>query len=434
MELSIEQEYAIQKFKEGKNIYLSGPAGSGKTHIIKHIKEIAEKGKKLIQICALTGCAAVLLGCNAKTVHSWSGIGLGNQPLESTINKIRKYLPKLMAWLKLDILVIDEISMMSKKLFELLDGIGKAVRRNNLAFGGIQLVFSGDFLQLPPVGNDEESSMFCFESSSWFEIFQLENHIQLKKIFRQNDIIFKTILNEIRIGKITKKSREILAQQIGKDSSLLEIKPTKIFPIKIKVNEINTTELDKLTTEEFIFKNKYISIKQINEVIQHELDRIENNILCDKVIKLKVGAQVMCIINMDTLCNGSQGIITRFEEGLPVVKYTNGVEMLMNYYIWQSETISGVGISQLPIILAWAISIHKSQGATLDFAEIDIGSDIFECGQSYVALSRVKSLEGLYISFFDPKKIKVNRKVRDFYAKLNDASDLPSLTLRKLII
>lgn len=131
----------------------------------------------------------------------------------------------------------------------------------------------------------------------------------------------------------------------------------------------------------------------------------------------------MCIINIDTLCNGSQCIIIRFEDGLPVVKFTNGVEMVMNYHVWQNENITGVGISQIPLILGWAITIHKSQGATLDFVELDIGSDIFECGQTYVALSRFKSLEGLYISFFDPKKIKVNKKVRKFHEKLNDFSN-----------
>jgi ATP-dependent DNA helicase PIF1 len=419
MEFSKEQKIAIQKFNEGNNIFITGPGGSGKTYIIKMIKQIAEERQQNIQICALTGCAAVLLNCNAKTVHSWAGIGLGNNSLDVTIIKIRKYLPKLMEWIKLDILVIDEISMMSKKLFELLDGIGKALRRNNLPFGGIQLVFSGDFFQLPPVGKNEDSA-FCFESPLWFEAFHIENHIQLKKIFRQNDIIFKTILNEIRVGKITRKSQEILSQQIGKDSSLLYIKPTKIFPIKSKVNEINTIELNNLITTEFIFKSKYISVKQIDEIVQYELNRIENNLLCDKVIKLKVGAQVMCIVNMDTLCNGSQGIITRFENGIPVVKFTNGIEMAMNYHIWQSENIIGVGVSQIPLILAWAITIHKSQGATLDFVELDIGSNIFECGQSYVALSRVKSLDGLYISLFDPKKIKVNRKVRDFYSKIDN--------------
>lgn len=424
MNLSKEQEIAIQKFKDGKNIYLSGPAGSGKTALIKLMKQIAEERTQTIQICALTGCASQLLGCNAKTIHSWSGIGLGNQSLEVTILKIRKFLPKLMEWIKVDILVIDEVSMLSKKLFELLDGVAKSLRRNNLPFGGIQLIFSGDHFQLPPVGNDEASSMFCFESPLWFETFPLENHIQLKKIFRQTDIIFQTILNEIRVGKVSKKSREILAHQMNKDSSLLDIKPTRIFPIKSKVNEINKFELDKLTTEEFTFKSKHISIKQIDQTIQYELDRIENNLLCDKVIKLKINSQVMSIINTDSLCNGSQGIVTRFEDGLPIVKFTNGIEMLINYHVWQSENITGVGISQIGLILGWAITIHKSQGATLDFAEIDIGSDIFECGQTYVALSRVKTLEGLFLSSFDPKKIKVNKKVREFYKKINDISEV----------
>jgi ATP-dependent DNA helicase PIF1 len=122
---------------------------------------------------------------------------------------------------------------------------------------------------------------------------------------------------------------------------------------------------------------------------------------------------------MDLLCNGSQGIITRFENNLPIVKYTNGLEILMNYHIWQSENIIGVGISQIPLILSWSISIHKAQGSTLDFVELDIGSSIFEYGQTYVALSRVKSLEGLYISEFHPKKIKVSKKVQEFYSKLN---------------
>jgi ATP-dependent DNA helicase PIF1 len=418
MELSTEQNFALTKFKEGENIFITGPGGVGKTALIQYIKQNAETNQKKIQVCALTGCAAVLLNCNAKTVHSWSGIGLGNLSLEATISKLKKNIYKLYKWIKIDVLIIDEVSMMSKKLFELLDGIAKAVRHSNLPFGGIQLVFSGDFYQLKSVG-DGESGLYCFESPLWFETFALENHIQLKKIFRQNDIIFQNILNEIRVGKVTKESCEILAQQIDKDRSLLTIKPTKIFPIKSKVNEINTFELNKLTTDEFIFQSKAISNKPIDQSIQYELDRIENNLLCDKIIKLKVGAQVMCIINMDLLCNGSQGIITRFENNLPIVKYTNGLEILMNYHIWQSENIIGVGISQIPLILSWSISIHKAQGSTLDFVELDIGSSIFEYGQTYVALSRVKSLEGLYISEFHPKKIKVSKKVQEFYSKLN---------------
>jgi hypothetical protein len=153
---------------------------------------------------------------------------------------------------------------------------------------------------------------------------------------------------------------------------------------------------------------------------------LASNLICDKLIKAKIGAQVMCVVNIkstegDTLiCNGSQGIITAYCDitGCPRVKYNNGVEMVMTRNVWASDKIPGIGISQVPIILAWALTIHKSQGATLDTAEIDVGSGIFECGQTYVALSRVKSLSGLYLTSFDAKRIRINKKVKAFYESL----------------
>jgi ATP-dependent exoDNAse (exonuclease V) alpha subunit len=160
--------------------------------------------------------------------------------------------------------------------------------------------------------------------------------------------------------------------------------------------------------------------------IQMELEFLANNLICEKEMKLKVGAQVMSIINIQSdrgldVCNGSQGIITGFcaISGCPQVKFNNGIEMIMTRNIWQSDKIPGIGVSQVPLILAWALTIHKSQGATLDAAEIDVGSGIFECGQTYVALSRVKSLDGLYLTSFDASKIRINRKVKEFYDNLN---------------
>jgi ATP-dependent DNA helicase PIF1 len=157
-----------------------------------------------------------------------------------------------------------------------------------------------------------------------------------------------------------------------------------------------------------------------------ELEFLANNLICEKEMKLKVGAQVMSIINIQSdrgldVCNGSQGIITGFcaISGCPQVKFNNGIEMIMTRNVWQSDKIPGIGVSQVPLILAWALTIHKSQGATLDAAEIDVGSGIFECGQTYVALSRVKSLDGLYLTSFDASKIRINRKVKEFYDNLN---------------
>ena len=441
MELSREQQIAFDKYISGDNIFITGPGGSGKSELIRLINKHAYSHFKDIHVCALTGCAAVLLNCKAKTVHSWSGIGLGNGTIEQLVTKIKKNKFAKALWKKTDILVVDEVSMLSLKLFDALNAIGKAIRGNFKPFGGIQMIFSGDFFQLPPVGDkdDPDSQRFCFESDDWNSVFHRDNQIQLKKIFRQTDEIYSTILNQIREGKIKRKSNDLLLQYVGrKYADNLVVEPTKLFPTKNKVEQINTTRMSSLDGDAKEFKIKYIKDAEMTKTdkikrleftdkdIQIELDFLASNLMCDKEIKLKIGSHIMCIINVKSeqgdvlICNGSQGIITSFCEitGYPKVKYNNGIEMIMMRHIWTSEKIPGIGVSQVPLILAWALTIHKSQGASLDAAEIDVGSGIFECGQTYVALSRVKSLDGLYLTSFDAKRIRINKKVKDFYDNL----------------
>lgn len=323
----------------------------------------------------------------------------------------------------------------------MLNDIGKAVRGNPKPFGGIQLIFSGDFYQLPPVGDylEPDTQRFCFESDDWNSVFHRDCQIELKKIFRQTDEIYSTILNQIREGKIRKRSNELLLEYVGRelDPNLI-VEPTKLYPTKNKVEQINITKMSALHGDEKEYKIKYLKdlemTKGEKEVrsqfsdndIQLELDFLSGNLMCEKDMKIKIGAQVMCIINIKSelgdilICNGSQGIVKEFCQftGCPKVKYNNDIEMVMSRHVWASEKIPGVGISQVPLILSWALTIHKSQGATLDAAEIDVGSGIFECGQTYVALSRVKSLNGLYLTSFDAKRIRINKKVKEFYESL----------------
>lgn len=438
MSFSKEQMLAFQKYRQGQNVFITGPGGSGKTVFIRALYKDALLANKKIQVCSTTGCSSVLLNCNAKTIHSWAGIGLGNSTKEDILHKILRKDAVCKCWKNIDILVIDEISMMSFKLLSLLDFIARNIRRSFYKpMGGIQVIFSGDFYQLPPVNTnqlDKNASKFCFEFPLWNEIFPPTNQIQFISIYRQTDPIFTTILNEIRNGTLTPESINILQGRVGIQIKNLNPTPTRLFPVKRMVENINQFEMNKLKTGYKVFQSKHLinsptmtpdqkrNLRTFTVAeIEQELTYMMNNLLCEPEMTLKINAQVMCVVNLDItgttygvpISNGTQGIVVALEPNL-VVNF-QGKEVVIIPHFWESELISGIGITQIPLILSWAITIHKSQGMTLDTAEIDAGQAIFESGQSYVGMSRVKSLEGLYLRSFDPNRITVNPKVKEFY-------------------
>ena len=339
--------------------------------------------------------------------------------------------------------------MMSLKILLLLDLISKKFYKNANPFGGLQVIFTGDFYQLSPVCNsllEKEEAMFCFEHELWNQLFPKENQIVLKTIFRQKDETLLKILKYIRKGQITPSTRQALESRIFNTQELNLIKKDKILtilsPIKRDVEQINLKEYLKLdkSLEEHTYvldyidlhvkydddetekKNLFTLLLKSNEQLKKDYDFLANNILAERCLKLKIGTHVMCIANINLsgelqIANGSQGIIVGFNnKKMPYVKF-NAIEepILLDYYIWKSEFNKQVGLMQLPLIYSWAITIHKSQGLTLDNAIIDIGSNIFADGQTYVALSRVKSLDGLYLTSFDYSKIKCNPLVKKFY-------------------
>lgn len=456
IELSDEQKLVIEKCIRGENMFVTGSGGCGKSLIIRVIKNIYLPSKniddikhitdrynhveyKTIQVCALTGVAAILLQASAKTIHSFSGIGVSNASNEEILKKVKKSPFYRNNWKDTDILIVDEVSMMSQHMFELLDFLGKHIRKNPRPFGGIQVIMFGDLFQLPPVCKDKEDKLrknYCFESELWLETFSPQNHIELVKIFRQSDENFKKILNQIREGKIRRNVNDFLLNYVNRERTLEIIQPTKLYPKRSQVDYINSYEIDKLEGDINEYNIQYVIDLPMTErqqlvrnsftpeQISNELNYLQSNIPCEKHIQLKVGCQVMCVVNLNLndekpICNGSQGIVIGFDENdKPIIKFSKGFEHTMMEYVWASETIPGVGVKQIPLILAWALTIHKSQGATLDAIEVDAGSGIFECGQTYVALSRVKSLEGLYLSAFDVTRIKVNRKVQEFYERM----------------
>ena len=461
--LSVEQLCALQQFEDEDNLFITGEGGTGKTLLIKHLVASAKRNFKKVQVCALTGCAALLLGCNARTIHSWSGIRLGKGEPSEIAEMVMSYYKARFAWLNTDILIVDEVSMMSKRIFDILDYVGKRVRKSRLPFGGIQVVFVGDFFQLPPVvskSDTEEDNTFCFESENWYNTFPMDNHIVLKTIFRQEDPLFRGILSNVRSGTMSSEHSGLLKTYVNRAFDADKhggVVPTKLFPTKNKVDIINKKMFDALDGDSYSFE--YVAMrtcstymdgpdrdKDINkkdkdrcakllhtnpEKVKYELETLANNCPCDKVLRLKVGANVMCTVNLALekgICNGSLGKVVRFLDSpsqggggdrshpkIPVVRFSNGVEECIPIKYWQSEEFPVLAVGQVPLCLAWAITIHKIQGATLSMAEIDIGGGIFEYGQTYVALSRVKSLDGLYLSQFDSKKVKANGKVLRFY-------------------
>jgi len=428
---TVTQQYAFSKYLAGENIFITGPGGSGKSAMIREIMKDATNRNINYQICALTGCAAILLNCGAKTIHSWGGIGLGNGLNSEIAHNVYTNKSKRKKWKNISLLIIDEVSMMSEKLIELLDMIAKKCRHNSKPFGNIQVIFSGDFYQLAPVGNrnDIKTTNFCFESPTFSEMFPKENCIQFKNIFRQTDPIYSKILNQIRVGRITKNSIKLLEIHAKrKYVSRNGIKPTILFPLKKSVRQINNQSMSELKTPIVSF-NLIINIcsESSTEENARQIGYLKNNVNCEQILKLRVGAQVMCIVNLMSkknsedkqICNGSQGIITSFnEDGFPVVKFLDGFSQVITPYEWKSESNPDISICQIPLILAWAITIHKSQGASISLAEVDVGSDIFACGQTYVALSRVTHLDGLFLMHFNYKKIKVSKKVKAFYKQL----------------
>tara|TARA_B100001769_G_scaffold227289_1_gene188789 strand:- start:2400 stop:3761 length:1362 start_codon:yes stop_codon:yes gene_type:complete len=445
--LNLEQNIIFEKYKNGENIFITGPAGSGKSFLIKTIVNYSNEINKKIQVCALTGCASILLNCNANTLHRFSGIGLANKNIDDVLNDLFNKKYKLKNWYSLKCLIIDEVSMMSLKILLILDKIGrKYYNKPNIPFGGLQLIFSGDFYQLPPIksnDSEKEASMFCFEHPLWYEIFPINNQIVLKSIFRQDEKEFLKVLKYVRRGKITPITKQILEKRVFTSEQINKFKQdnviTIISPYKKDTDNINTLEYNKLSNnlEKRLYNIKYLKgsrktdlciendmyklLIESNKSLKNDYEFLANNIMGYKILELKIGTHVMCIANISfdntiQIANGSQGIVVGFTNDLPLVKFNNIIEpILINYYNWSSETNKNVSVSQIPLIYAWAITIHKSQGISLDSAIMDIGNKIFEYGQTYVALSRVRSLNGLYLSSFDYTKISANPKVKKFY-------------------
>ena len=407
--LTEKQELALEYMKSGKNVFLTGPAGTGKSYLLKifiewySINNIEYESDKSIYITSTTGLSALLI--NGITIHRFAGIGIGDKDVQTYYNKIIKIKELRKRWQSVNVLIIDEISMMDSELFDKLENLARI----------IQIILSGDFLQLPPINTEK----FCFESQSWKYIYKT---FYFDEIMRQNNNILQEVLNKVRLGIVDDKVKELLDSCIHKNLiNEDKIIPTLLFSIKNKVIEYNNKELKKLIDngKEYHEYNATYEFNKLNIDENIYKDLINKQYYIEDKILLSVDSQVMLTVNMPeyNLANGSKGIVIGFDELYnPIIKFTNKKILTIQYfdYILEEGKII-IKKKQLPLILAWAITIHKAQGMTLEYIKTDIGSTIFEYGQAYVVLSRVKNIEGLSLLNIDYSKIKAHPKILEYY-------------------
>ena len=423
--LNNKQNEAFKAMKNGLNIFITGPGGSGKSHVInffvEYYKNNYENDENKLFVTSSTGLSSLLI--NGITINQYSGIGIGDKEIDYYVKKISKNKKTRERWKSTKILIIDEVSMISSDIFEKLDIIGQKIRKNTKSFGGIQIILSGDFLQLPPVKSNE----FCFESFSWD--ICINKTFYFDKIIRQKDGEFQNILNKIRIGNVDADVVETLEKcrnrVLKNDKGIM---PTLLFSRKDMVKTYNDSKLQELidkgekTVE---YKSKYVFSSKVREEVRPDyIQLINSQYNIDDNIVLTKYTQVMLNVNGvdEGLANGSRGIIIDFtndEKQNPIVYFLNGktIEIKPKDYKIEEEKDSVIK-KQIPLIPAWAITIHKAQGMSLEYIETDIGNSIFEYGQAYVVLSRIKNLEGLSLINIDYSRIKANPKIIKFYENL----------------
>lgn len=421
------QEQAFLIMKTGVNIYLTGSAGSGKTYLLNKYIAYLQSHNIPVAVTASTGIAATHM--NGMTIHSWSGIGIRNFLDEKGFQQLedKKYLWKRFE--KARVLIIDEVSMLHASQLDMVEKVCRRFKRNDKPFGGLQIILSGDFFQLPPINKKEEEneSGMIFKSSSW----QILNPAicYIEEQHRQEDNTLTEILNTIRSNTMGEKHYEILQSRIGAKLKN-EAKATKLYTHNINVDDINNIELSLIQNEERISHMTSSGPEALVEILK-------KSCLAHEKLKLKIGAEIMCIKNNfeEGYVNGSRGKIIGFvkENGNPIIELYNGKKISLKPELWAIEEDGKIkaSVSQIPLRLAWAITIHKSQGMSLDNAEIDL-SKTFAYGMGYVALSRVRTLEGISLVGFNNNALQVDPKVLIFDQDLKNQSFHNELLFKKL--
>ena len=422
----MKQSTALNILKLGENVFITGSAGTGKTYLLNQYIKYLKERRVIPAIVAPTGIAASHL--KGQTIHSFFGIGIrevvDNEFVEVLLS--RRYLRKRFD--SFDVLVIDEISMVSPELFSTMDRVLQAFKNSPKPFGGVQVIASGDFFQLPPVSKEPREKRFAWQSPSWRDLDFRTCYLDVK--FRQDDDTLINILDDIRAGDISPQTYQTLQSCHLKELDTL-YRPTRLYTHNMDVDRINNNELEQL-------KNPKKEYAHISKGSPKHIDKIFNTSMVLETVTLKKDAIVIFIKNSpeQRYVNGTTGVVIGFDksDGMPVVQTASGDRIFVGYEDWTIEDEDGRNIatvSQIPLRLAWAITIHKSQGMTLDAVEIDL-SRTFEVGQGYVALSRIKNIEGLRLMGLNDMALRVDPLILKVDDRIQLASQRATKELQEI--
>ena len=408
----MDQILALEILLLGENALLTGPAGSGKTYVLNQFIRHAKAGGKHVAVTATTGLAATHLG--GGTIHSWSGIGIHDRLPKDFYSNFTKGRRDIIN--KTDILIIDEVSMLHDYRLDMVDAVARRIRENDSPFGGLQVVLCGDFFQLPPINRtDAEEGSFVTESAAWSDLDPVVCY--LSEQHRQNDDAFLDILNALRAGDVRRRHAELL---LGRRGAEVGNVATELHTTNVDVDRINNEQLKRLAGDEHVFEVETTG----KEVYVENMLR---SCLAQERLVLKEGALVMCIKNNPEkrYVNGSLGIIVGFDKhsGYPRVELKDGrtIEITPDTWELRDGDKKRASLTQVPLRLAWAITIHKSQGMTLDAARIDLTRAFVE-GMGYVALSRVRSLDTLSLVGINQMALRVSPKALEIDGNLRKKS------------
>jgi len=398
----------------GTNVFLTGAPGAGKTYVLNQFVKRAERAGKKVAVTASTGIAASHLGGN--TIHSWSGLGILDELLPEDLQRLAGSERLQKRYRAADILVIDEISMLHGKRLDMINQLAKVLRASDEPFGGLQIIIVGDFFQLPPVTRGSDQFDFVHLSKTWQELnlkicYLTEQHRQ------SNSDGLLIFLEAMRAEELNEDHYELIKERLQQKPAA-DMVVTRLYSHNIDVDAINDRHLQALpgATTSYAMQRKGAKAK---------LEQLAKGLLVPENLELKIGAEVMFVANnfSDGYVNGSRGRVISFENSMPVVRLTGGKRIKVEPHSWSLSEDGRVRaeVSQLPLRLAWAITIHKSQGMSLDAAEIDL-SRAFTPGMGYVALSRVRSLNGLYVKGLNTMALSMHPQIHELDYQLRQLS------------